>query len=220
MKVKKQRNEFGLNIFLEEEDRYLAFTFGGNGDLYWSLHLKKENSNNQFVITKENFGIYRLFEQLYEDIESINIWEEDDFPFYRDAEEQRNYQEREKERYRVFHAANYDELFNEKEKTITWYSDETSHSVSNIVKIKKEQDRFKIEFYIQSHIDGYDEDFHNSRYIPIRFRNSGSSYDPFNLIFMRMYNEMKEVDDANEAGHQIHIEEYLYQRNKVKKLVK
>ena len=36
---------------------------------------------------------------------------------------------------------------------------------------------------------------------------------------MKMYDEMKEINDVNDIGHQIHIEEYLY-NNKVKKLIK
>ena len=58
----------------------------------------------------------------------------------------------------------------------------------------------------------------SSSYIPIRFRNSGSFYNPFNVLFMRMHNKMKKIDDVNDIGHQIHIEEYLY--NKQKNLLK
>lgn len=75
-----------------------------------------------------------------------------------------------------------------------------------------------MQFFIQLHLDGYDEDFHSPNYIPIRIRNSGSSYDPFNIVFMKMYNKMKKIDDTKDIGHQIHIEEYLY--NKEKKLTK
>ena len=43
----------------------------------------------------------------------------------------------------------------------------------------------------------------------IRFRNSGSRYEPFNICFMQMYNELKNYDSN---CHQIHIEEYLYKQ--------
>ena len=85
-----------------------------------------------------------------------------------------------------------EELFDEENKTITWYSDETAHKVANYLKIKKETDCFIINFNIQENIDGYDSDFNSSLYdISIRFRNSGSRYDPFNIIFMRMYERLK-----------------------------
>ena len=126
-----------------------------------------------------------------------------------------------KDRYRLFNHGNYNNLFDRENNTITWYSDETSYKVSNYLTIKKDKEAFKINFFIQEHIEGYDMDFHSKYYIPVRFRNSGSRYDPFNIVFMRMYNKMKEVDDAYEMGHQIHIEEYMYAQEKklLKKIV-
>ena len=53
----------------------------------------------------------------------------------------------------------------------------------------------------------------------IRFRNSGSRYDPFNIVFMRMFLKLQQVDDINDFGHQIHIEEFLYQKRLLKKLL-
>ena len=90
----------------------------------------------------------------------------------------------------------------------------------NTLREKIENESFKLEFYIQPYIEGYDRDFNSLYHIPIRFRNSGSSYDPFNIVFMRMYEKMKQVDHVNDYGHQIHIEEYLYNQNKIKKLTK
>lgn len=86
--------------------------------------------------------------------------------------------------------------------------------------LKKSESNYELEFYIQPYIEGYDRDFNSLNHIPIRFRNSGSSYDPFNIVFMRMYRKMKQIDDVNDYGHQIHAEEYLFNQNKVKKLTK
>lgn len=233
MKVTKEKSEFGLNVFLKEEGKRLAFTFRGNGDLYWSINSVKDDKNEEnnyeyFIITKENYAIYNLFEQLFYDIENINIYDEEDIPFYIESEEEKQeYLKRMKQEneeikisYRLFNRSNYNELFNDNNKTITWYSDETTHEVANILKIKKDEDIFKIEFYIQPYVKGHDEDFHSLGYIPIRFRNSGSSYAPFNIIFMKMYNSMQEIDDVNDIGHQIHIEEFIYNKYQVKKLEK
>ncbi len=225
MKLKKEKHQFGTVIILNEEDKFLKFIFGGNGDLYWSICFRNENHENYFVITKENYGVYRLFCQLYDDIENINVFDEE-VPFYLETEEEKMAYlcerkteiEQRKERYRLFNYANYNELFDKDNKTITWYSDETNHKVANILKIKREEDSFRIEFYIQPNIDDYDNDFNSGYYIPIRFRNSGSSYGPFNIVFMQMYNDMTQIDDTYDVGHQIHIEEYLY--IEAKKLVK
>lgn len=232
MKVIKEKSEFGLNVFLEEEGKYIAFTFGGNGDLYWSIHSKVDNKNEKsdydyFVITKENYAIYNLFEQLFFDIENINIFnEEENARFYMAFEEEQQgyieYRKRKNEEFktscRQYNVSNYKDLYNSDKKMITWYSDETAHVVANILRIKKEENTFKIEFCTQPNIKGYDRDFHSIGYIPVRFRNSGSSYDPFNIIFMRMYNNMQEIDDINDIGHQMHIEEVLYTKSLVKEL--
>ena len=45
--------------------------------------------------------------------------------------------------------------------------------------------------------------------VSIRFRNSGSRYNPFNIIFMKMFNKLQEY---NPEYHQIHIEELEYQK--------
>ena len=228
MKVIKYENEFGLLISFQELDKQFNISFGGNGDLYWTIHSKNTNDDNNFIITKENYEVYRLFEELFDDIENIRIFYEEYIPFYLETEEekqeyiknQKDEIEYEKNKYRLFNHSNYNELFDKENNTITWYSDETNRKVANILKIKKENETFKLEFYIQPYIGDYDRDFNSLNYITIRFRNSGSSYDPFNIVFMRMYKKMKQIDDVNEYGHQIHIEEYLFNQNKVKKLIK
>ena len=64
---------------------------------------------------------------------------------------------------------------------------------------------------------GYEEEYNLENTISIRFRNSGSRYAPFNIIFMKMYLNLQKIDDVNDYGHQMHIEEHL---NKIKKLNK
>ena len=211
MKVIKSETQFGLSILFREYDRELSFTFCGNGDLYWSINTKNGGDKKTFVITKENYYAYMLFEKLFDDIKNINIFDEKDSLFDINFFEEKN-------KYKLHNYANYNELYDFDNKIITWYSDETAHEVANILKIKKDDDKFILNFYIQPHRYGYDRDFHSNNYIPIRFRNSGSRYAPFNVVFMRMYRNMNELDDINDIGHQIHIEEYLY--SKVRTLIK
>ena len=217
MKVIKHENEFGLIISFQEFEKQFDVSFGGNLDLYWTIHSKNENDCYEFIITKENYGVFRLFEELFDDIENINIYTDPTIYMETDEEIQDyiNELEYEKNQYRLYNYSNYNELFDKEANTITWYSDETNHEVANILKIKKEKESFRLEFSIQPHKEEYDRDFNSLNYIPIRFRNSGSSYAPFNLIFMRMYEKMKQIDDINDYGHQIHIEEYLYNKSKI-----
>ena len=201
MKLTKEKNEFGTQINLKGEDSNLLISFGGTGDLYWTIKSNDVEKQNTISITKENFGLYKLFDQLYEDIKNINLYED---------------REVDDENYRVYNYANYNELFDGESKTITWYSDETAHKVANYVTIKKEDESFNISFHTQQDIEGYEEDSKSDFHIAIRFRNSGSSYYPFNVVFMEMYNKLVDLEDTNEYGHQIHMEEYLYEKEKAK----
>ena len=223
MQVIKHENKFGLIISFQEFEKQFDVSFGGNLDLYWTIRSKNDSDCHEFIITKENYEVYRLFEELFDDIENIKIYTEPIIPFYMETEEEKqeyiNELEYEKNKYRLYNHSNYNELFDKENNTITWYSDETNHEVANILKIKKEKESFRLEFSIQPYKEGYDRDFNSLNYIPIRFRNSGSSYEPFNVIFMRMYEKMKQIDDINDYGHQIHMEEYLYSQNKIKKLI-
>ena len=161
MKVVKEKTEFGTNIIFDEENKFLKINYGGNLDLYWSIYhkdLNKEKSSNEFIITKENYKLYELFEKLYDDIENINLYDDDSL-FNIEKEEQK--------KYRLYNKSNYNKLFDKDKKTITWYSDETSHKVANYLKIKKEDEMYRIDFFTQPQINGYDRDFYSDYYISI-----------------------------------------------------
>ena len=221
MKVIKKQTEHGTRIELEEQDKTLVFDYGGNLDLYWSIYTKDESTPKTFTITKENYGVYNLFERLFQDIDTFNIFDNDDeIPFYIETEqEERDYllarqheKEEDRKRYLEYNNAHYNDLYHPEEGKITWHSDETAWEVDNYLEIVRQAETFAISFYTQEDIQGYDHDFKTAYSIPVRFRNSGSSYEPFNCIFMRMYNAMKEVDDVKDIGHQLHMEEYLYEQ--------
>lgn len=222
MRIIKTETEFGPHIFLEENDKRLCIMFCGNLDLYWALDSKNVEKDNKFVITKENYIIYQQFEMLFNDIKSLDIHGEYKFPFYIKTRKEKKiyygdmYEEiKEKEElYKKRNFGNYNSLYNAKEKTITWYSDETHQSVANYLKIIKQRNSFEVVFGFQPYIDGYDRDFHTRKSISVRFRNSGSRYNSFNVVFMRMYKRMQEVADIEKEYHQIDIEEYIYQKKR------
>lgn len=234
MEIIKRNNELGIkDIFLKENNKKLSFFFGGNGDLYWKIDnmfdIEKTYERfvpkfNSLIITKENFMLYFIFEQLYLDIKNINIFDkkEYDFPPYVETDEEKieyiKHKKETKKNYRRLNISNYNELFDEENKIITWYSDEVAHEVSNILKIKKMKDIFKVSFYTQPDIEGYDKEVNwLLGGITVRIRNSGSRYSPFNIPFMRMYNRLQELENIYDIGHQYHIEEYLYSKQKVLK---
>lgn len=199
MKIIKKENE----VILIEKEKVLTILLRGNDDLYWEFENKSNNQSpesNYIFITKENYELYNLFNKLYKDIENINISENHTFE--------------EPEKYHRYNLSNYNELFNKEQKTITWYSDEDLRKIASILKIKKLENSFKLEFLSQNPIEN-----HFPKEIQIRFRNSGSYYKPFNIVFMKMYNKLQEIEDIHDINHQYHIEEYLYikEKNKVRK---
>lgn len=217
------------NYYFKQDNKVLEITFAGNLDLYWRLEIlnKRQLSLDEitktmydevkgiFVITKENFLIYTLFEELYHDIEesilytpyhksNINEDEEEIFYYYTN-EDVKKYNEEAKERYE------YKLLFNNG--IIEWRSDDEDYDIADIVKIKKESEMFVLEF-IRPKITEEKYTLRRMNSVCIRFRNSGSRYNPFNMIFMRMFNKLQ---GYNPEYHQIHFEELNYKKKKIKK---
>jgi hypothetical protein len=237
MEVTKQYYEReGCNYFyLKQDNKILEITFGGNLDLYWSLKIIREHKENldeimysmydevkdTFIITKENYFIYSLFEELYNDVLESRIFvpihkreisdetelelDDDDFDVWKKYDES-DFQRR-NEWYK--NQSIYKKLYNGK--IIEWRSDEEEFSIANRVTIEKVDDTFVLEFtrpYL-SESKRFSGLLFSPNNIHIRFRNSGSTYDPYNAIFMRMFNKLQEYDPDN---HQMHIEEMIHQR--------
>lgn len=224
MQYTLRKNEYnGKDIELIDGNKSLTIMFGGTGDLYWIIKNKgalkgKEYNYDNFVITKENYPLYSTFKKLITDIKEINIYDNPDFPPYIETEEEKEEylyeQELDKKRYKMFNMSNYNDLYNQKENKITWVSDETGFEVANKVQISNLDDKILIEFCTQPYIEGYEREDNLAGIMGIRFRNSGSRYEPFNYVFMRMYQELQQLDDVKDECHQIHIEEYLFSKKK------
>lgn len=196
--------------FVKDNLRLKIF-FGGNLDLYWEITDLSVNEDNffeytskplEFIITKDNMEVYSLFHKLYNDVinrefasdeekkldeemQDLDIFEyTDDFKEYMDKNSNDVYKL----------------LVNDG--VISWHSDELCYDAANIVNIEMVGDDIKLTFVEQIMNDGYS--FPGE--ISIRFRNSGSTYDPFNQIFMNHFNALNVIDPEY---HQIHIEEYV-----------
>ncbi len=232
MEVIKTKSEIGtLDICLKEnDDKSLALIWGNDGDLYWLLDnlemidVVEDPMYDSFCITKKDYVIYRMFEELYDDIMNgrIHIPEEHPDTYREDlTEEQReevesyNAKERElttKTNQQVIQGSRYQLLT--KDNAITWYSDEEHKSIAEIVRITKQEDSILIEFVRQSKKDELG-DTRMPGYYSIRFRTSGSTYTPCDLVFTRHFLKMQDYDFN--APQQIHIEEWLYNQEHTKK---
>ena len=209
----------GYDFYLTQDNKTLRISFEGNLDLYWSLHFNSNNKDkNQsfeernkekretFIITKENYYIYSLFEKLIDDIKEARVFipnknfnPEDYFDKWSE-EKYEKWNQNLKNRYF------YNELFDGKK--IEWHSDDDEYSIADRVIIKKIDNNIILEF-IQPKINEENFTYRSKGIISIRFRNSGSRYDEFHVIFMRLYNELQQY---NPNYHQIHLEELTYQK--------
>lgn len=212
VKVEKIKYEKGYIFKITTDEGTFSITFCGNLDLYFNYECEKcildVPISKTFVITKENYFLYLIFNKLYENIKNCNIYyadsnneivddeESDDFIFSR---EKLNNELREIEKdnpRRLFH-----------DEVVDWHSDDYTYDETSRLIIKKLEDEFEIKF-IKGRTDVLSETF------AVRICNSGSRHQPFNVLFMHLYNELIEYDPN---FHQIHIEEILYEMKRVRK---
>lgn len=211
----KRKNKLS-EIILLNGDKKLIISFDNNLDLKWTLTktTKEKLILESFEITKENYAIYTLFEQLYNNVKNASIFDinteialfnsglstfnslSEIYDYYiKDVEKRKN-------------SPVYQELFDGN--TITWYSDEIYNDSNDALKITFDGDKFILEFAKRKQ-----NELLSSPYsIPIKFKNNGSKYFPFNILFIQM---SQELQNYNTKFHQIHIEEYLYEQKILKK---
>ena len=172
MQVKLVKNDnLTYDIKLIDGSKNLTIMYGGNGDLYWSLVNDDwvsfyEGITNHFDITKENYEVYKSFESLLLYLKATSIREE---------------------------LTNYNKLYDVKSNEVTWISDKLIEEVANEVTISKQSEVIRLSFKTKPWVWGYDRNYFEFGMISIRFRNSGSRYRPFNLIFMNLFNELQKL---------------------------
>lgn len=205
IKIEKVENQNFPNIFdfkITNNNKCLYILFGGNGDLYFYVNKKDDIKKINFEITKENYFLYSLFEELFDRIINCKIHEIDEFQI-----EQCETLEELNELLKYYEKWNLDEKESYSYQTlvidnhISYRHDDECFEEANILNIYKEDNKFKLEFILQNK--------KMSHYIDVRIRNSGSRYIPFNQVFMKLYNSLQEYDPNYQ---QIHIEEYMYQK--------
>lgn len=206
MEIKRENNPShngGYIYYLIDENKKLKIIYSGNGDLYISLYNKgikyrKSEDKEDFLITKENYAIYTLFEELYERITTGKIFDDEaemydipkNYPIFEKMQE-------------VYNSG----LINP-EGEIEWFCDDYPIGIGDSLKIIKEDDQYRLLFTRHN-----SEQIENYNCLSIRISNSGSRYMPFNSCFMNFYNKLQNIDPNN---YQQHIEEFIY-KQKVKK---
>lgn len=189
--VKKRDSNNSDRIFIKTDSGDFAFIFGGTMDLYFCYlgkHFKRIHRHS-FILDKSNYFLYKCFDDLYEIIKSER-------PFKEFDPDSHLVYEHEKFPYPLL-----------KNGVIEWHSDDGYYANSAVLYIEKLGEKYKITLK-----EGYlsDISFPTST---VRFRNSGSFYEPYNASFMSLY---KKLCDHNFENEQITMDEYI-DRIKVRK---
>lgn len=207
--------------FRRDEFKELRIFFAGNLDLYFWL-ITNHSNDRTFIIGQDNYAIWSLFDKLYQDVMEAKIFELtpddidwlvgmcelDDTDYHEKLKDEINFNE---ERNANLKNSNiYQDLVHNG--TIIWRSDDYSWDVSPFFKIEPAGSSYLITFgfpKLKRELDS--EEMHSlnrwkySHMISVRLRNSGSRYNPFNNLFMKLFKELMALEPTN----QIHIAEYL-----------
>ena len=173
LEIENYKNGHGYDCFkVNTNDGSFEISFQNNGDLYIRYILNESKldapDKKEFKITKENYFLYTVFDNLYKSIKTGKI------NGYFDVNMNINNQKR---------------LF--KDNKIDWRSDDFEYDDASRFVIEKIDDIYKVTIHKSKDNSIY------TTYV-IRFRNSGSRYSPFNITFMQMYQALKEYDYENE----------------------
>lgn len=200
------------NYYLSYNKNQLGIVYCDNGDLYFCSG-SKSYQESDFCITKENMSIYNLFSSLFNNFKNCEMFHVDDIKLSfceNEQEIKEEYERVSKFNDNLRNSSIYKELFDGK--TITWISDDSvsfDYQSADAMKITKEDEYFKLKFTY------YENEFPYAR--SIRIRNARSRYKPFNVFMMDFYNHLQEYDPD---CHQVHMEEYLFNQDMPKKLIK
>ena len=164
VKLEKSKNGHDYDIFnITTEEGNFTISFENNLDLYWYYRpskTPKEYFEKEFTITDEDKYIYECFDSLYEAIKKrkpfLNAPYDTDF----------------KNKVDKYANCPYENGI------IEWKSDDYPDDEASSVSIIKEENKFRVVF------KPYDN--YGFKTFFVRFRNSGSSYDPYNCTFMNM----------------------------------
>ncbi len=213
-------NKDGLGtISLIRDKKHLDISFAGNLDLYFTLYTPTEDTT--FIINKDNYPVYLLFTKLYQTIISGNIFPIDKENIIKECElSNLDYHQilLEKELQNQERISNFKAKAQAtgliKNNIITWLSDDFSSEIAPYFTITKVNDYYVFEFFNNSlnNASKNDLDYFFLKIMQlknnhsVRIRNSGSSYEPFNVCFMKLYQELITLSQLD--YEQIGIEEY------------
>lgn len=212
----RKETPFGPTFTIITETGSFEIYYGGNLDLYWEYYCRgsiQTTTSEKIIITRENYFLFALFNELYNDIKNTNL-----FVLNSDKLSEGSYitnadLKKEKERIRKLNQREKDKSFYNpkrlfKNGAIEWHSDESSYEDGSILTIKPCEEGYEVSFEKSKETED------SFLTYAVRIRNSGSRYEYYNIPFMRMYQELIQGYLNNP---QISIDEYMNQKRLEKK---
>lgn len=181
--------------------------FQGNLDLYFSL--VNFGDNPSFLIGKDNYDVYEIFDTLYREIMAGGYHNDEEeikqimfeHEFYGDDyhSKLKELEERNKQfKLIALRLAHDTKLIDGKD--VVWHCDDFSIDVGPYFKISRLKNAYQITFGLPkiSRELSDEEWFYlprmNRGHVSIRIRNSGSHHGMYNIPFMRAYRSLLDLD--------------------------
>ena len=168
------------DIFIRQDGKTLKIFYGATGDLYFDIfghyHFDASGSRtSKFCINKDS-DAYSYFDNLFHNILDYKVYDDNDSKFF-SFNDEKNLNKRLQET-----NANSKLL---KNGNIEWYSDSIYDEKANLLRIARTDEGIVFSFFDNPEDPTFG--------FGIRICNSGSKYEPFNLCFMRLFNEIQET---------------------------
>lgn len=183
------------DILIRDEKKLLKIFYGSNGDLYIDIfgdHNINESGNYTATFSiNQNQDVYQYFESLIDNIIKCKVFAVSDNELEMcNTKEQMNELLKSSQLYNegLKNRDVYNRLV--QDSAIIWYSDNIYDEKANKLKIEKEDDKIILTF-----IDNPDDPTFG---FGIRICNSGSKYDPFNVCFMNLFNQLQTLNIKDE----------------------
>ena len=212
----RKETPFGPTFTIVTETGSFEIYYGGNLDLYWEYYYRgsiQTTTSEKIIITRENYFLFALFNELYNDIKNTNLFVLDSSDFLYSSYITNADLKKEKERIRKLNQREKDKSFYNakrlfKNGAIEWHSVESTYEDGSILTIKPCEEGYEVSFEKSKETED------SFLTYAVRIRNSGSRYEYYNIPFMRMYQELIQGYLNNP---QISIDEYMNQKRLEKK---
>ena len=173
------------DILIRDKKKLLKIFYGSNLDLYIDIfgdyNIDENGRYNAIFSINKNQEIYQYFENLIDNIIKCKVFDTSDIKLeICDTKEQMNEL--------LKNNGVYNRLV--QDSAIIWYSDNIYDEKANKLKIEKKDDKIILTF-----TDNPDDPTFG---FGIRICNSGSKYDPFNLCFMNLFNQLQALNKQEE----------------------